>query len=114
MAPCLTTPEALSAAWAAGGDVAPGPAALPPAPASAPAWIAGSAPGVFGTRLRVPAGARVLDTAAGRAAALLRLACAAADAGAGVDPAQALPLYLRDKVAFTTAERAAARLVSAA
>jgi tRNA threonylcarbamoyladenosine biosynthesis protein TsaB len=44
-----------------------------------------------------------------RAAALLRLAGQAWQQGCGVDAAQALPLYLRDKVALTTAERAAAR-----
>jgi len=42
-----------------------------------------------------------------RRSALLRLAQAACDAGEAVDPAQALPVYLRDKVALTTAERAA-------
>ena len=44
-----------------------------------------------------------------RAAAVLRLAVRAAQAGAAVDAAEALPLYLRDKVALTTAERAAVR-----
>ena len=43
------------------------------------------------------------------AAALLRLAAQAAVRGEGIDPAEALPLYLRDKVAQTTAERSAAR-----
>jgi tRNA threonylcarbamoyladenosine biosynthesis protein TsaB len=45
--------------------------------------------------------------AADRAAALLRLAQAAWDAGEAVEAAQALPVYQRDKVALTTAERAA-------
>ena len=44
-----------------------------------------------------------------RAGALLRLAVRAAQAGEAVDAADALPLYLRDKVAFTTAEREAAK-----
>lgn len=44
-----------------------------------------------------------------RAAALARLALAAWAAGQGLDPAQALPSYLRDRVALTTAERLAAR-----
>jgi tRNA threonylcarbamoyladenosine biosynthesis protein TsaB len=44
----------------------------------------------------------------GRALALLTLACQAWDAGLGVDPAEALPVYVRDKVAATTAEREAA------
>lgn len=40
-----------------------------------------------------------------RAAAMLRLAPALVDAGACVDARLALPLYVRDKVAFTTEER---------
>jgi tRNA threonylcarbamoyladenosine biosynthesis protein TsaB len=39
------------------------------------------------------------------AAALLRLAPAAWDAGQAVPPEEALPLYIRDKVAQTTDER---------
>ena len=49
------------------------------------------------------------DAPAERAAALLRLAEAAWAAGAGMPADQALPLYLRDKVAQTTAERLAVR-----
>lgn len=44
-----------------------------------------------------------------RAAALIELAQRAWLAGRGQDAAQALPLYIRDKVAQTTAEREAAR-----
>lgn len=84
-------------------------------PALAEAWaglalhaVAGSAWSAFGERLAVPA-PRVFAHEQGRAAALLRLALAAAAAGEGVDAAQALPLYLRDKVALTTREREAAR-----
>ena len=43
------------------------------------------------------------------ARALLRLAAQAWSAGSAVDPALALPLYVRDKVAETEAERAARR-----
>ena len=43
-----------------------------------------------------------------RAEALLSLAQSLWQAGVAVEAAQALPLYLRDKVALTTAERAAA------
>ncbi|MBA2721403.1 MAG: tRNA (adenosine(37)-N6)-threonylcarbamoyltransferase complex dimerization subunit type 1 TsaB [Methylibium sp.] len=49
-----------------------------------------------------------------RAAALLALALAAWARGEGLDAAQALPLYVRDKVAQTTAERGAARAQAAA
>ena len=42
-----------------------------------------------------------------RAAALLRLAQRGLAQGRGIDPAQALPLYLRDQVALTTAQRQA-------
>ncbi len=44
-----------------------------------------------------------------RAAALGRLAAQAARQQSGLDAAQALPLYVRDKVALTTAEREAQR-----
>lgn len=84
-------------------------------PALAEAWrglalhaVAGSAWSAFGARLAVPA-PRVFAHEQGRAAALLRLALASAAAGEGVDAAEALPLYLRDKVALTTREREAAR-----
>jgi tRNA threonylcarbamoyladenosine biosynthesis protein TsaB len=84
-------------------------------PALAPAWaglaldaVAGSAWAAFGDQLARP-GARVYMQEQDRAAALLRLAQAAAAAGEGVDAALALPIYLRDKVAQTTREREAAR-----
>ena len=82
-------------------------------PALAQAWtvdppqrLAGNAVAAFAGRL--PWGSATLwpDTT-DRAAALLRLAQAAWAKGQAVPPEQALPLYLRDKVAFTTAERAA-------
>lgn len=67
--------------------------------------LAGNAFDAYGARL--PAGPRV--AAQPTAAALLRLAPALLAAGAAVPAAQALPLYIRDKVAQTTEERAAAR-----
>ncbi len=76
--------------------------------------VAGSAWAAFGDRLVRPAGARTFLHEHGRAAALLRLAVQAAARGEGIDPAEALPLYLRDKVAQTTAERAALREAAAA
>lgn len=97
-APRLCTPEALVALWRA----------------DPPAWLAGSAWSVLGPRLVLPAGPRLLPHELDRAAALLRLAVSAHARGEGVDAALALPLYLRDKVALTTAERDAVRAATAA
>ena len=74
--------------------------------------IAGSAIGVFGVRLATGA-ALAIDSGGGRAAALARLAQAQWEDGGGVDAALALPVYLRDKVAQTTAERASLRAAAA-
>jgi tRNA threonylcarbamoyladenosine biosynthesis protein TsaB len=74
-----------------------------------PVAVAGSALNALGDRLGLPVDAawqrcpQVVD----RAAALLQLARRAWADGVAVDAAQALPLYLRDKVAQTTAEREA-------
>jgi len=57
----------------------------------------------------LPAHATRRPLAAPRGTALLALAQAAWQAGDVLDAAQALPLYVRDKVAQTTAEREAAR-----
>ena len=90
--PALYTLEALAQRWRA----------------EPPAAVAGSALPAFADRL--PIGAAIaLPQTEDRAAALLDLALQQHGAGAGVAAAQALPLYLRDKVALTTAERAAAR-----
>lgn len=71
-----------------------------------PGWaMAGNAFGAYGSRL--PAAQRV--DASPTATALLRLAPALLAAGHAVPAGGALPLYIRDKVAQTTAERAAAR-----
>jgi tRNA threonylcarbamoyladenosine biosynthesis protein TsaB len=84
--PALWTPDALAARWAS----------------EAPAWVAGSALAA----LALTSGtARRVEPPQDRAAALLRLAQQAWQAGAAMDAAQALPLYVRDKVALTTAER---------
>lgn len=71
-----------------------------------PACVAGSALTAFGARLPCTATLRV-DTVQDRVAALARLARAAWQRGEAVDAALALPLYLRDRVALTTDERAA-------
>lgn len=93
-APALYTLDALAARWRG----------------AAPPRVAGNAPAVFGERWPASAGvgpdhlhAQLRD----RPAALLRLAQAAWRRGEAVDAAQALPVYLRDKVALTSAERAA-------
>jgi tRNA threonylcarbamoyladenosine biosynthesis protein TsaB len=95
-APALWSLAALDAAWRS----------------APPRWVAGSALAAFGTRLPTGAATRIADVH-DRAAALARLARAAWQRGEAVDAALALPLYLRDKVALTTAERAAAALAKA-
>jgi tRNA threonylcarbamoyladenosine biosynthesis protein TsaB len=73
--------------------------------------LAGNAFSAHGGRLPVAAGRiQALPTAA----ALLRLAPARFAAGSAVPPSQALPLYIRDKVAQTTQERAALQVARAA
>jgi tRNA threonylcarbamoyladenosine biosynthesis protein TsaB len=74
--------------------------------ACGPEWaVAGNVFAPYGPRLAVPAAHWV--AALPTAAALLRLAPQRLGAGGAVAPDQALPLYVRDKVAKTTAERAA-------
>lgn len=78
----------------------------------APVELAGNASTAFAGRLDWGA-ARLWPQVADRAAALVSLARAAWHAGRAVPAASALPVYLRDKVALTTAEREAARLAAA-
>lgn len=92
---CLCEPQVLARDWP--GWLAPG------APAR---WVAGSGLALLAAGT-VPAGTQV-RTGPSRAAALLRLATRLRAADGACDPAQALPVYLRDKVALTVAERAAA------
>ena len=95
-APRLWTWPALADAWVA----------------KPPAAVAGSACTAFAERL--PFGtAQRWPEANNRAAALLRLAEAAWQHGRGIRAADALPLYLRDKVAQTTAERLLAKAAAA-
>ena len=91
-APMLTTPAALNARWQV----------------ESPELVAGSALAAFGARLGVGSAALALD-ALPRASAMLPLARALWVQGGAVGAAHALPLYLRDKVAQTTLERAVIR-----
>jgi tRNA threonylcarbamoyladenosine biosynthesis protein TsaB len=74
-----------------------------------PVAVAGSALAAFGERMRTGSAARI-DADIDRAAALMRVAQLNWRDVGGIDPALALPLYLRDKVALTVAEREAARV----
>ena len=91
--PCLVAPENL-AHWA-----------LAPADNSWHAW-AGNVFGVYAERLRAPS-ALPCVAALPTALAMLQLAPALLSAGQAAPASQALPLYVRDKVAKTTVERAA-------
>ncbi|MDT7837422.1 tRNA (adenosine(37)-N6)-threonylcarbamoyltransferase complex dimerization subunit type 1 TsaB [Aquabacterium sp. OR-4] len=108
-APALYTQAALAERWAR----------------AQPQRVAGNAPRLFGARLPVQ-GVRCIEPAehpaqaqpaaqgaGGRAGALLRLAGAAWARGAQINADQALPLYLRDKVALTTDERLRQRAAAA-
>lgn len=68
--------------------------------------LAGNVFAAYGERLAVPPELPRFDLLPS-AVAMLRLAPALLDAGQAVDPALALPRYIRDKVAKTTLERAA-------
>jgi tRNA threonylcarbamoyladenosine biosynthesis protein TsaB len=92
--PALTAPDALHALWRD----------------ASPAVVAGSALDAFGERLQTGAAQRV-PVEHGRAEALGWLAAAGFARGDAVPADQALPIYLRDKVAQTTAEREAAKAV---
>jgi tRNA threonylcarbamoyladenosine biosynthesis protein TsaB len=71
---------------------------------AAPDLLAGNVFGVYGERLALTGERRV---ALPTASALLRLAPALWAQGLAVPADQAMPLYIRDKVANTTAEREA-------
>lgn len=96
------------AAWAREGEIVltrPGALQVPPG------WsIAGNAAAAYGDLL--PGSAPRID-ALPTAAAMLRIAPQLLAAGLAQDAAQAMPVYIRDKVAQTTEERAAARAAPA-
>jgi len=78
-----------------------------------PQAVAGDALPAFGARLETGAAHRVPDARV-NGEALLTLAESAWHDGAALDPARALPLYVRDKVASTTRERDEARAQASA
>jgi tRNA threonylcarbamoyladenosine biosynthesis protein TsaB len=82
------------------------------APAASRLLTAGNAFEAYGQQLQHLSGERL--QALPTAAALLRLAPALLAAGQAVPAEQAMPLYIRDKVAQTTAEREAAKAKLAA
>lgn len=89
---------------------------LPDADASlGPLLLAGNVFGVYADRLAaaLPPGQATVS-ALPTAAAMLRLAPAMLTAGLAVDAAQAMPHYVRDKVAKTTAERMAEKAAAVA
>jgi tRNA threonylcarbamoyladenosine biosynthesis protein TsaB len=90
--PALYSVEALNALWQA----------------AAPALVAGSAIDAFGNRLALGSALTVARERS-RAQALVEVAARQFAEGRTVEAAQALPVYLRDKVALTTVEREAVR-----
>ena len=110
--------RAAEGGWTADGPVALySPAALAEAIAHAPAALVGNAVTVQAEVLGPLAARLGLATwpaAVPDGAALAVLARVAQGQGAWIDPALALPLYVRDKVAQTTAERETLRSAAAA
>jgi tRNA threonylcarbamoyladenosine biosynthesis protein TsaB len=90
-APALYTLDALAAQWRA----------------APPRVVAGSALEVHADAHSLAGGARLITRQRARSQALAALALAAWHDGPRLDAAEAWPLYLRDKVALTTAEREA-------
>lgn len=78
--------------------------------ASAPGtqtWLAGDAWLAYAEQIVVPMDWQIMPVLRPAAAAVARLGALAWARGQTIDAADASPLYVRDKVAFTTAERAA-------
>jgi tRNA threonylcarbamoyladenosine biosynthesis protein TsaB len=89
VAPALFTVPALLGRWQA----------------QLPDVVAGSALGVFAQQLGLTSATVQVAHSRCRASALMRLAVPMWHTGLAVDAAKALPMYVRDKVAQTTAER---------
>lgn len=78
-------------------------------------WLAGNAATVFGERLAVAAGAaRTVPDAMPDARAMVAIGLRALARGETIDAADAMPIYVRDKVAQTIAEREAVAAAKAA
>lgn len=78
-------------------------------------WLAGNAASVFGERLMVAAQAsRVLPDAMPDARAMVSIGLRALARGDTIDAADAMPIYVRDKVAQTIVEREAIAAAKAA
>ena len=112
-APCLLAPEQVPA-WSQAVQAQHGAASLTPGAQPNQAWRAwaGNVFGIYGQRLAAPAAWMCCD-AFPQAMAILQVAPALIAAGACVPPEQALPLYVRDKVAKTTGERAVEKAAKA-
>ncbi len=104
VAPALYSVAALNATWQAWQQAGRGRAV-----------VTGSALAAMGSRLDSFDGAAIRTGAAdSRALALARLSICQWQDGIRLDAAQAVPLYLRDKVALTTAEREVERAAKVA
>lgn len=100
--------------WGVAGPIGVGPADAVSRPAGE-YWIAGNAIGAFGERLAVAAGAaRRVPDAMPEARAVVAIAQRALARGETIDAADAMPIYLRDKVAQTIVEREAVAAAKAA
>ncbi|NSX05025.1 tRNA (adenosine(37)-N6)-threonylcarbamoyltransferase complex dimerization subunit type 1 TsaB [Cupriavidus gilardii] len=100
--------DAVRGEWQEAGPMRVIPPEAVPNPA-APFWLAGNGVTVYGERLQVAAqAARTISGAMPHAAAVVAIAQRALARGETVAAADAAPLYLRDKVAQTVAERQAA------
>lgn len=112
-APVLMRPEAVMAAGAV-PQAAQGTGPVATAGEdSVSGWVlAGNARETYAARWSQAAQALPHHAAMPTAAAMLRLAPALIDAGCTVRPEHAMPVYIRDKVAQTTEERAAAKAVA--
>jgi tRNA threonylcarbamoyladenosine biosynthesis protein TsaB len=100
--------EVYSAAYADGEQVL-APSVSAPEQVTLPAgegWV-GCGDGFASHPARLPALSRLRGDVLPTAAAVVRLAAPRLAAGQGLDAALAAPLYVRDKVALTTAERLA-------